>query len=184
MLSKLRLGRVMPELGVSVFQSSFAAPAPVARFSSSSPFVTRHAERVEGEREADPGSVDAEPALGALGQVETSFRLAPAAPTPPALTVVSSVKASAWALVSVWPVVESLPVHWPSSRLPVPVAVKTPARATVAVPEMCRSRSLSKSRVGRVIPEAVGGEGLPVELRRAGAAGPVQLQLAVREAER
>ena len=52
---------------VNVAQSSLAAPAPVARFSFSSPSVTDRVSGSSVEREGDPGGIDAEPALGALG---------------------------------------------------------------------------------------------------------------------
>ena len=48
-------------------------------------------------RERDPRGVDTEPALRALRQLAPGLRVAPAEPTPPALTDVSNVSESAWA---------------------------------------------------------------------------------------
>ena len=83
----------------------------------------------------------------------TRLSVAPAEPIPPALTEVSRVSESAWAAVPTcaWsaPLVT---VTVPRSRLPVPVAVKTPASAIVAVPEMWRLCAAVTSIVWRSIP--------------------------------
>ena len=108
LLSKLNAGRVIPAVGVSVFQSSLLAPVPLARFSSSSPSLI---DSVSGssasERLIPEASTPSQ--LFPPWVSCTSFKLAPAAPTPPALTEVSSVSASACAPVSVWLVVASVP---------------------------------------------------------------------------
>ena len=83
----------------------------------------------------------------------TRLKVAPAEPIPPALTEVSNVSESACAPVPTcaWsaPLVT---VTVPRSRLPVPVAVKTPASAIVAVPEMWRLCAAVTSIVWRSIP--------------------------------
>ena len=136
---------------MSVFQSSLLAPAPLARFSSSSPLLML---RVSGssasERVIPEASTPSQ--LFAPCVSCTSFRLAPAAPTPPALDRGVERQRERLRARERSGSSSSRPAELASSRLPVPVAVKTPLRVTVAVPEMWRSRLLSKPIVGRVMP--------------------------------
>src|SRR5205823_3194751 len=78
--------------------------------------------------------------------IETSFNDADKQPTPPAATDVSRVRAVACAFVNAG--VAAASVTWPRSSEPVPVAVKTPASATVALPATCKSVAAPTVRRG------------------------------------
>ena len=172
---------------VSDCQSSGVAPTPLARFSFSSPFVT---EIVSGStvRESVIPEASTPSQLFVPWVSLTSVRVAPADPIPPALTEVSRVSESAWAAVPTWawsaPLVT---VTVPRSRLPVPVAVKTPAegdRGGAGDVEALRGGDVDRVEVDPGVERRRGGEVVPVERRGADPACAVQLQLAVRDRDR
>ena len=133
-------------------QSSLVAPTPLARLSFSSPFVT---ERLIGAsaRERLIPKAWTPSQLFVPWVSETRWRVAPALPLPcPVAAEVSRVSAIACA-----PAAPSCPplaafVTVPTSSDPVPVAVKRPASAIVAVPEMWRLCAAVTSIVWRSIP--------------------------------